>query len=327
MKNIYKISISVFALLFAWQVYAVTLSTPADLALDVSPKSPRPGAPFAVSAKSFAFDMVRAKFTWFLDGKNIASGVGLREQNFQAEKVGSEMNVRVDIISADGVFYEASAKIIISDIDFIIHPLTYAPSFYRGSALATPGSVVEIIAVPHIFFGGERLKPQNLIYEWSIDDKPFQNKSGGGKNKFSVKLADVGNSNYIVALKVSTLDGAVSAQKSVNLKTAMPEILFYETNSLTGLKPAALNSFFGRAGDSFSILAEPFYFDLASLARAKFNWSAGGAAAESNPKNPLLLELAAPANTDSQTAFNLKIEDGLALFQQAEALINISATK
>jgi len=326
-KNIYKILISVLALLFSWQVYAISLSAPADLALDISPSSPRPGAPFTVSAKSFSFDMVRAKFTWFLDGKNIASGVGLREQNFQAGRIGSSMNIGVNVISADGVSYEAGTKLIISDIDFIIYPLTYTPSFYRGSALATPGSIVEIIAVPHLFSEGARLKSQNLIYEWSIDDKPFQNQSGGGKNKFSVKLADVGNSNYIVALKVSTLDGAVSAQKSVNIKTAMPEILFYETNSLTGLKPAALNSFFGRAGDSFSILAEPFYFDLASLARAKFNWSAGGAAVAPNAKNPLLLELAAPANTDSQTSFNLKIEDSRALFQQAEALINISATK
>ncbi len=331
MKNIYKILIPVLTLLFAGQAYALTLSAPADLALDVSPSSPRSGSAFIISAKSFSFDMVRAKFTWFLDEKNIASGVGLKEQSFQAGKIGSEMNIRVEIISADGVSYEAGAKITISDIDFIIYPLTYIPNFYRGSALATPGSLVEIIAVPHLFFGGERLRAQNLIYEWSIDDKPFQNQSGGGKNKFSVKLADVGNSDYIISLKVSTLDGEISAQKSARLKTTQPEILFYETNALTGLKPAALNSFLGRAGDSFSILAEPFYFDLGSLARAKFNWSANGAAATPPPaggaKNPLLLELAAPANTDSQTIFDLKIEDRRALFQQAEALINISAAK
>ena len=181
--------------------------------------------------------------------------------------------------------------------------------------------------MPHLFTGGERLRAQNLIYEWSIDDKPFQNQSGGGKNKFSIKLADVGNSDYIVTLKVSTLDSKISSQKSARLKTTMPEILFYETNTLTGLKPMALNSFLGRAGDSFSILAEPFYFDLVSLARAKFNWSANGAAADSSVKNPLLLELAAPANTDSQTIFDLKIEDSRALFQQTEASINISATK
>ncbi|KKT56936.1 MAG: hypothetical protein UW81_C0012G0028, partial [Candidatus Giovannonibacteria bacterium GW2011_GWC2_44_9] len=124
-----------------------------------------------------------------------------------------------------------------------------------------------------------------------------------------------------------TLDGEISAQKSVRLKTTMPEILFYETNALTGLKPVALNSFLGRAGNSFSILAEPFYFDLGSLVRAKFNWSANGAAATPNLKNPLLLELASPVNTDSATTFDLKIEDGQALFQRAEALINISATK
>jgi len=327
MNTFYKILMPVLALLFSWQAYALTLSTPADLALDVSPKSPRPGTSFTILAKSLSFDMVRAKFTWLLNGKNIASGVGLIEQNLQAGKIGSEMNIMVDAISADGISYEASTKIMVSDIDFVIYPLTYTPNFYRGSALATPGSVVEIIAVPHLFFGGERLRAQNLIYEWSIDDKLFRNQSGGGKNKFSIKLADVGNSDYIVTFRVSTLDGEISAQKSVRLKTTMPEILFYETNALTGLKPVALNSFLGRAGNSFSILAEPFYFDLGSLVRAKFNWSANGAAATPNLKNPLLLELASPVNTDSATTFDLKIEDGQALFQRAEALINISATK
>ena len=184
-----------FSLALAFQAQAISLSLPNDLILTVSPTSPKAGENITASAKSFAFDAARAKFTWFLNGKQTASGVGLVEQTFAAGRFGSEINVRVTVISEDGNFYEAETNISVADIDFIIHSLTYTPSFYRGAALPTPGSVVEVIATPHLFRSGERLRPQNLIYEWSLDDKTVASQSVGGKNKLALKLADVGLSS------------------------------------------------------------------------------------------------------------------------------------
>ncbi|MDP3934985.1 MAG: hypothetical protein Q8Q46_02105 [Candidatus Giovannonibacteria bacterium] len=326
-NKIYKNLIIILFLVLASRSHALLLSSPTDLTLTLSPESPRAGSKFTAEVKTFVFEPVRANFRWFLNGKEIVSGRGIVKEAFTAGTLGANMTIRVVATSAEGDVFETQTVVSIGDIDFILIPLTYTPSFYKGAALPTPGSLLEIFAVPHIFKAQNRLNSNNLIYEWSIDNQPLPDKSGEGKNALAVQLADVSGSEYDVMLKVSSLDRSAILQKHISIKTYEPEILFYETNSLTGLKPAALNSFSGRAGDSFSILAEPFYFDLASLARAKFNWSAGGVAAEPNAKNPLLLELAAPANTDSQTAFNLKIEDRKTLFQQAEALINIYATK
>lgn len=314
---------------FALQTSALTLSSPNDLILSISPSSPRAGASFTVTAKSFSFDTARANFRWFLNGKEVASGRGVVDQTFTAGKLGSQMEIRLAATSADGNFYETSAGIAIADIDFIINPLTYAPNFYRGAALPTPGSIVEIIALPHLYSVGARLNPQSLIYEWSLDDKPVLNQSGGGKNKLALKLADVGSSEYVVTVKVSSLSGGASTQKNARLKTYAPEILFYETSALTGTKPKAIALFLGRAGSSFSILAEPFFFDLDSLKRAVFTWKANGekiAIPSDGVRNQKLLELTAPPDTESQTNFSLRVEDKEAIFQQAEATLQVTAT-
>lgn len=316
------------ALFWAMNASALILTSPNDLTLALSPASPRAGAGFTATAKSFSFDTARANFRWFLNGKGIASGRGLTEQTFTAGKLGSQMKIGVAAASADGNFYEAGATVSVADIDFIIHALAYTPNFYRGAALPTPGSVVEIIAVPHLYSGGSRLNPQNLIYEWSLDNKPAQNQSGGGKSKLFLKLADVGSSEYVATVKVSTLSGGASAQKNARLKTYNPEIVFYETSALTGTKPEAITSFLGQAGSSFSILAEPFFFDLDSLKRALFAWKANGekiAPPTEGVKNPRLLELAAPPDTESQTNFSFRIEDKEAIFQQAEAGLSVTA--
>ena len=266
----------VLAFITAWHASALILTSPNDLVLSISPASPKAGQTITATAKSFAFDAARANFRWLLNGKEIASGRGLIEQTFTAGSLGSGMVIRAIATSIDGSVFETQTDVSVADIDFIIHPLAYTPAFYRGAALPTPGSVVEIIAVPHLFSGGAKLKLQNLIYEWSLDGKPVQNQSGGGKNKLVLRLADVGSSEYIVTLKTSSLGGVASTQKNIRIRTYQPEILFYEVNALTGIKPQAIVSFLGRAGNSFSILAEPFFFGLESLARAQIGWSANG---------------------------------------------------
>lgn len=323
MKIIYKnlILISLWAL--ALNASAVSLSLPSDFSLAVSPASPRAGENFTVTAKSFAFEAARARIIWLLNGKQVASGVGLTEQLFTAGALGSVMNIVVRATSVDGLSYEAGIAVAIADIDFIINPLTYTPNFYRGAALPTPGSITEIIAVPHLFRNGVKLGVNNLIYEWSLDNKILSGESGGGKNKLALRLADVGSGDYTVTLRVSSPDNSIAAKKSVRIKTASPETLFYAASSLTGAGRRAVTFFARRPGDQFSILAEPFFFGLDSLTRAKFNWSANGNVITHTARNPKLLELTAPANAESQTSFSLLIEDKKNIFQRAEAALNI----
>ena len=319
--------------------YALNLASPTDLVLKTSVKFPKSGETFRVEARSFAFDLTRANVDWFLNGKLVASGRGLRVQEFTATRLGSVMNIETAAISETGVEYEASLFAAINDVDLILHPLTYAPAFYRGSPLPTPGSIVEITALPHVFpaspaggRNGVRVSAANLIYEWKIDNIFLGNESGGGKNKLTLALADVSGSDYIVSVKVSLPagqvglpDNNVAAEKSVRVQTVNPEILFYRTNSLTGILPSAFSSLKISAGEKIAVSAEPYFFDLVSLAKAAFSWLADGAPLK-DIKNPRVLELESQAGSDSQGAFNLKIEDKKTIFQNAEANLSITSS-
>src|SRR3989344_1761364 len=133
-----------------------------DLFLVVSPSSPSPNQGYSVEARSYQFDTSRAYFEWFRDGKKIDEGTGIVKKIFPGEKIGSQTTISV--VSADN---STSARISVNDIDFIINPLTYVPSFYRGFALPTPGSLVEVYAIPHLYSGASRISASNLMFEWS----------------------------------------------------------------------------------------------------------------------------------------------------------------
>ncbi len=324
-KNlIVVIALAALQLYFApLSVYALSLASPSDLILDVSPVSPQAGSNFIVSAKSYTFEAVRAKFTWYLNGKEITTGTGATEENFIASSLGSNMNIRVTATPGDGGFYQASVSVAISNIDFIIHAQTYTPALYRGSALPTPKSVVQIFAIPHLYSGGIRLNPQNLIYEWSLDDKPVLNQSGGGQNNLSLLLADIKNSEHTITLRVSSSSNSIFVEKNTTLRTYDPEILFYRSNSVIGKSRLASSMFAANPGSAFSIIAEPYFIALDSLAKAKYSWTANGAEFAKDTTNPRILDLTAPQDAASQTNFSLSITDPGALFQRISGSLNV----
>lgn len=312
-------------LLIALYAEAITISATEDFSLILSPEFPGPGEKFSARAQSFLFDTVRADFEWFLGGKLISKGLGLTEQEFTAGKAGETMRIKVIAYPQNMSAFTGNVTLPLSDIDLITHPLTYTPPMYRGASLPTPGSQVEVFAVPHLFSGGKRISNQNLIFEWSVDGGKILKQSGGGKNKLVLDIADLGFVENEVSLKVSSVSGSIAAQKSVRIKTVAPEILFYETSELTGKKPLAFSIFNMRSGGTFAIIAEPFFMALESLKIAKINWRVGGADLETTPENPRLLELAAPAGEQSESSFSLLIEDVKKIFQRVEAKLRVVA--
>ena len=326
-----KLALVFIFLFIGWQAEAALFASPTDLVLSVDPEFPRPGENFTVEAKSFAFDLGRGDIRWFLNEKLAASGKGTVKNSFVAGLLGSSMNIEVNAVAEDGVEYSAKLNIVPSDIDIVIRPLTYAPSFYRGASLASPGSELEIYAVPHLFSGKKtRISSQNIVYRWFSGSSELPIESGAGKNKLSVQLPDVGESGYDFSVEAGSPDGKIKFKKTIAVKTRKPEVLFYETNSLTGQKIKSFSVFNAFAGDAFSIIAEPYYFDLASLAKAAIKWVANGEklkSAAGSIKNRRLLELTAPAGTESQSNFALSISDESTIFQRVEAALQVTASQ
>lgn len=298
-----------------------------ELTLSVSPKYPAAGESFTVKAKSFTFDILRSNIQWVVNGKLTASGSGLSEQTFTAPKIGSSMTITVIATQSGGASFQKQIIVSVSDIDLIVKPLTYTPLFYRGSSFASPGSTVEIYAHPHLYSGGSKISPKNLIYEWYVGDSKAGSQSGQGRNKLILNTADAGNVSYDVRLIVSSAGGSVSSQKNIRIKSQNPEVLFYETNSLTGRGRFANNIFNLAAGNNMSIIAEPYFFNIPSLGRAVITWSTNNSAIENTADNPRILEVAAPQESFSSTNFGFSMEDKKTIYQRATAELTINATE
>ena len=293
-----------------------------DLFLVVSPSSPTPNQSFFVEAKSFVFDTSRAYFEWFKNGKKIDEGTGILKKTFSGEKMGSEIRIGVSA-SAEGKLFSSSVQITANDIDFIINPLTYTPFGYRGSSLATPGSTVEIYAIPHIFSGGQRLNSASLTYEWTLDNSPVQEQSGRGKNKIMISLPKTTQGEAIITLNVYS-SGKLVAEKRGKITMYSPQIIFYETSSLLGKSFKAISELVALPGAQFALAAEPFFFDFNSMVHGAISWFAGGGKIEpSRAENLFILELSSPPEEESENKILFRIEDEKNVFQNKEGRINI----
>lgn len=290
-----------------------------DLFLVVSPSSPDPRQSYSVEAKSFQFDTSRTFFEWFRNGKKIDEGTGIVKKIFAGEKLGSQN--KISVISANN---SASANISINDIDFLINPLTYVPQFYRGAPLPTSGSIVEIYAIPHVFSGTSRVSSTNLIFKWSLDGTPVEEQSGKGKSKLIFSLPKTHLGENEISLKVSSLNGELTHEKTEKVAIRRPEIVLYKSSPLLGKSARALSSFETKSGEEFSVVAEPFFFDFNSILRGTFLWLANGTKiSKGAEKNPFLLELSSQSGIESENNISFKIEDKENVFQKGEGRITI----
>jgi len=314
MDKKHKILIPILlALAFAFIASAQVNFTSSGIILDISPDKPKPHEEVRVKARSFDFDTSRAFFSWYVEGALVESGRGISSITTTTGPVGSVLNIRVSATASDGQVFTKTANLDTTDIDLVINPLTYTPYFYRGSALPTPGSRVEVIAVPFLYFQSERLNPATLFYEWSMGGQKMKSKSGEGKNKLILNLPET-NSIYDIKVNISSRSSIIKSEKRIRVNTYNPETLFYLADSLTGPRSYTSNSFTVNPDSSLAISAEPYYFDLASLAQATVAWLTGNETIDTN--NPFLLDLDISSEAAGQYSFSFKIEKPRSIYQR-----------
>lgn len=317
--------VSLFAVLFfGFAVFSASAAGRLDM--KASSISPEAGQQFTVSATSLEFDNVRGNFKWYLNDTLVSSGVGKTEATFRAGAIGSIMNIRVSASSNKNELFEGSITIRVNDVDFIVHPLTSVPPLYRGAPLAVSGSRVEIYAIPHLYSNGAEANPKNLVYEWTVDEVKELDKSGGGQSKVVVDLDITRDQEIEVILTASTIDRSNSVTKKMILRSYYPEIDFYSFDPLVGIGKLAKTLFEMKGGDNISLLAVPYFMSNDSLLRASYTWRVGTDVIKQSPANPRLLELTAPADSNSISTFSLKIQDPRVIYKNVEGALSVKST-
>jgi len=283
-KQHYRTYIYIIAILSALPFFPPVLyaqidfsmpSEKTDGSITINPRDPQPGQRVTAEFTSFSFDRFRAYYTWIINGKQVKTGTGANTVEFEMGSLGTITNIQVTIKSLEGNTTQVQHTLAAHDIDMAWSAETYTPPGYRGKALPTVGSLLNISAIPHVFIENSRANPATLYYQWSVNDKPQKSGSGIDKQTLSVSLASVYSNSLRVALTVSNPTGTISYQKHIEIPMHKSRIQFYELDPLRG--PMYQNAFQNAAnissGTETVFLAEPYYYSLFSLARTIPVWS------------------------------------------------------
>lgn len=266
------------ALSFAFIARAAPLFPPqGQVQLILSPEFPEPNQAVTVTAQSFSFDSDATFLSWTYNGKNVASGKGVTSYSFNTGPAGSLHRVSVTA-SAKGATFSDTLTFRVSDILLTWEAQTYTPPGYRGRALPTSGSLVRVHAFPKIFVSAtQTANPENLIYQWKLDDTDARDQSGRGKKSFSFRVANGKGVTHRVSVIATSEDKSTAAFAKVDVRVEDPLILFYEDKTLEGPRYERARAQFSVAsGEELRLRAEPFFFLAGSVEALFYQWRVNG---------------------------------------------------
>lgn len=260
----------------------------APISLDAEPEYPSPGDEFTVEASTPTFNKNSAIFTWRVNNRlrEDLSGLGENSITLTAGPMGEITNIKVRIVTADGLRADAEKNILVSDLSLVWSADTYIPKWYKGRALPVPGAAVNITALPDFVFGGRRYLPSTLIYRWSVDGGPPTRESFG-RQTFSFKMSDRSDSSHTVSVTVDDPTRQIKKQASVTINSYVPRLLFYQASPLGGVEsrfsPASVSASLNKLVD---IVSEPFFFATRSKNNLFYRWFVAGSEIQGQPQDP-----------------------------------------
>ncbi|MBI3631222.1 MAG: hypothetical protein HY221_02695 [Candidatus Sungbacteria bacterium] len=311
-------------LLFAAAAHAQV--APPPLSLSASPSSPGPGEQIFIQAATPSFEKDSVFFDWTVEGRARPdlSGLGKNTITLTAGNLGSTISVSVDITrSSSGETGKASLRITVADLSLLWTAETIIPPWYRGKALATPGSVVDIIASPEFVIDGAQVAPENLIYHWTMDDQTDA-LVGVGKQIFPIKTSDIPQTSHQIQVVVEDPDQRIRKQGQIFILSGSPHITIYPYTPLGGVEPRTNTSFAppSRKGGLLDVIAEAFFFPVATKHDLSFSWTVFGAPVAGAVADPGLLTIDPSTLPQAQGPVSISVSA-----QYTKSLIPLSASQ
>jgi hypothetical protein len=173
-----------------------------------------------------------------------------------------------------------------ASVDLLWEAQTTAPEWYRGKDLASPGSLVRVVALVES-------SNSSLEYRWQKDGRSLGGVSGVGRNTLEFVAGQPGE-NHKVEVAVHGASGARLATKALTLAVAEPQLLFYEEDPAAGLNFfSALPREWGVSGPELTVVAAAFFFNANSP--LEYRWLVNGEPVLTNVARPEAVTLLAPA--------------------------------
>lgn len=289
--------------------------SPSSIQVNVAPENPAPGESVRITLASYASNLDSVSISWSVDGKAMASGIGVKSFDTKAPPAGEETRVSATVALPDG----SIEKVI------LIRPITmallwqandsYVPPFYKGKALPTPDSEVKIVALPETKSG---VTDQNMVYAWQKDYTNDPGGSGYGKN-FYIYHNDYLDDSNTIGVTVATTDQKYSSQASLTLGTFQPDIIFYKNDpSLGTIWEHALENDHTVTGEEI-IQAAPYYISPSEIRAPSlvWDWSINGSYVATSGVGRNFFPVKAQPGMSGVASIGLEINNTYKLFESA----------
>ncbi len=309
-----------FGTIFTPKASAISANS---ISVNVSPENPAPNQDVTVTLSSYSANLDTVMITWYVDGKNSASGVGKKTFYLKAPASGSTV-VRATMAFPDGsvdtsVTIRPSVMVLLWQADD-----SYVPPFYKGKALPGAESEVKVVAMPEIKSGTNLVSPLNMTYTWQKDYNNDAEDSGYAKNSMTY-INDYLDSTNNISVTASTLDQQNNSQASIDIGEADPQILFYRSDAKLGtLWDNALGDTFSISGNEI-LEASPYFLSPKEVnhPRLIWNWSINDNIVSVPTYNPNFLPLKIQPGTSGISNIKLQIKNKDKIFENASKEINI----
>ncbi|MCB9810743.1 MAG: hypothetical protein H6779_02850 [Candidatus Nomurabacteria bacterium] len=225
--------------------------------------------------------------SWKIDGEAVPEANNQKTVDFTTKDIGQPTTIEVSAKTFEGIIFSAKRVIRPFYLDIVIEPQTKTPSFYQGRAIPTLESTINLTAL----INSSLSDSENYIYNWSLNDTVLAGGSLRGNYKVALKVPP-GYQN-VVTVTITNLAGELVAKRTIPLVYGDPKMLFYETNTLYGVKHIPIDRTLNLIGNSVSVQAEPYFVDINTYNRPDvLEWKIDGQRSPSAGNNPYEVTLA-----------------------------------
>jgi hypothetical protein len=318
MKRITILFFIFVCIFFAFSAHSQVQSE--NVTLEINPRYPKANELVKASLSSYVIDLNKSKISWKLNGVVSIEAVGKKDFYFHTGNSGTQTSLEVEIQASDGSFINKKTTIIPADMDIVWEAVdSYVPPFYKGKALETSEGMVKVVVLI------DSRNSAGLIYNWKLNDNNMPDSSGYKKNYFLFKNSYL-DENDTVEVTTSSLTGSGIGQGKITLIPASPKIIFYQKDSVLGVKyEKALSDGFTINPNGEVVVVEPYFFSPKNTSSSDlgFKWTLGNSEISTpSPKNELGIR--PEAGQSGQSAIGISVENIKKMFLSASRKINVN---
>lgn len=254
-----------------------------DATLTFDPSHPSPGEQVRVFVEAYSVDVSGADIRWYVDGVENVNARGARSITLQLGPLGRAVPVRTDVAVPGSGTFTLQRTVVPTAIDLIVEADTYTPPFYKGRSLPAPDEPVTAVVIPYV---GANTNAGALVYTWRLGGTVLFGGPVLGKTHARFTMP---KRQSILSVQVATQNGTPVGEQAVVLKSASPEMYFYEDNPLRGLNFRTIGEQLTLVEEETTVRAEPYFVARDIFARSPdLQWTIGGQTAASGERSNAL---------------------------------------